>query len=110
MPGLAEVLLGAVAGFTKLLAIVTNPSPWNFNGNLVTMLMGIEEAWRWGNLLAPALAKVATAFRQHVDRYRQCRDEAVHVQTETPVMLKRLLMTPGDAASTGFGSAKISSA
>ena len=62
MPGLAEVLLGAVAGFTKLLAVLTNPAWYNFGGNLVSVAMGIEEAWRWGGLLSNVLGSMLGKF------------------------------------------------
>ena len=62
MPGLAEVLLGAVAGFAKLLEVITQPAWYNFGGSLVTVAMGIEEAWRWGGLLAPVLAKASSGL------------------------------------------------
>ena len=62
MPGLAEVMLGAVAGFTKLLTVLTTPAWYNFGGNLVTIAMGIEEAWRWGGLLSGVLSSVIGWF------------------------------------------------
>ena len=136
MPGLAEVLLGAVAGFTKLLAVMTDPAPWNFNGNLVTIAMGIEEAWRWGNLLAPALSKVVTtlgtmstglgnaatklsAFKQDTsDAETALNDAGTAAAAFGPKLdvvgtgakdAETALDDAGEAASTGFGT-KISSA
>jgi hypothetical protein len=58
MPGLAEVMLGAVAGFTDLLKILTNPA-WSIGGiSFITLALGIEESWRWGGMLAGVLARV----------------------------------------------------
>lgn len=60
MPGLAEVLLGVLAGFTHLLNILVAPAWFNFGGHLITIAMGLEETGRWGGLLmrglGPAIA------------------------------------------------------
>ena len=60
MPGLAEVLLGLIDDFTKLLVVLTEPAWWNFHGMLITIAMGIEEAWRWGGLLSNIFGSLAT--------------------------------------------------
>ena len=58
MPGVAEVILGFVAGLTKVIALLTSPAL--AGGNFVTLAMGIEEAWRWGGLLGNVLGSIAT--------------------------------------------------
>ena len=47
MPGLAQVLIQVLSGFTGLLKVVSGAAPW-----LVTFGMGLEETWRWGGKVA----------------------------------------------------------
>jgi hypothetical protein len=46
MPGLAEVLLHVLAGFTGFLAKISNVGP------VLTFAMALEETYRWGGLVA----------------------------------------------------------
>lgn len=53
MPGLAEVLLGIVAGITKLIEVASNlPAP------LITAIFAFEEFNRWGGLLVNILGRM----------------------------------------------------
>lgn len=61
MPGLAEVLLKVLDSVTKIFEVVTAHStilgvPW------LTMAMGLEEAWRWGGLVAGRVAALMNLF------------------------------------------------
>lgn len=62
MPGLAEVLLGVLAGFTRLLSVLTQPAWYNFHGSLLMMIIGLEEAGRWGGLLLRVLGPMVSVF------------------------------------------------
>ena len=61
MPGLAEVLLGVLDGFSRLLNILTQPAWYNFGGHLITVIMGLEEFNRWGSLLVGTMGRMGLA-------------------------------------------------
>ena len=57
MPGLAEVLVHALAAFTGLLNTISNLSP-----QLITFAMGLEETWRWGGKVASLVGVLASGL------------------------------------------------
>ena len=57
MPGLAEIILRVVDGFSQLIKWITNLPPM-----LITVIMGIEETYRWSGLLAGGLAVLGRAL------------------------------------------------
>ena len=57
MPGLAQVLIQVLSGFTGLLKVVSGAAPW-----LVTLSMGLEETWRWGGKVAEMAGVLVSAL------------------------------------------------
>ena len=53
MPGLAEVLLKVIDMFSQLILWISKAPPW-----LIAVVMGFEEAYRWGGLLVGILSKL----------------------------------------------------